>query len=128
MWEMDGNLTLSVRILSGFLFLVLFLGDDASDPELSRHPEGYRADDCSRAKVSKLIAVVSHTLCSAIIAVDESRIGFPGVWRLVFELFTVWIMVSDSFFDLYIDRSFNDGRNSAHVGSELPDILERLEK
>ena len=125
---MDSNLTLRIRVLFGLLFLVFFLGDDASDSEFSRYPEGYRADDCSRAKVRELIAVVSHTLCSAIIAVDESRIGFPGVWRLVFELFTVWIMLFDAFFDLYIDRFFNDGRNSAHVGSELPDILERLEK
>ncbi len=125
---MDGNLTLSVRVLFGFLFLVFFLGNDASDSELSRHPKRYRTDDCSRAKVRELIAVVSHTLCSAVIAVDESHVGFPGVWRLMLELFAVGVMVFDAFFDLFIDRFFNDRRNFAHVGSELPDILKRSEQ
>ena len=119
---------MSVRVLFRFLFLVFFLRDDTSDSELSPYPEGYRADDCSRAKVRELIAVISYTLCSAVIAVDESRVGFPGVWRLMLELFTVGIMVFDAFFNLYIDRFFNNGRNSAHVGSEFSNILEESEQ
>jgi hypothetical protein len=37
-------------------------------------------------------------------------------------------MVFDTFLNFYIDRFFDDGRNSAHVGSELSDILEESEQ
>jgi hypothetical protein len=127
MWEVDGDLPLSIRVFFGFIFLVFFLGDYASDSEFSSDAQRYGTDDGSRTKIGELIAMVSHTLGSAVVAVYIGGVGFPRVRRLVFELLAVGVVVFDALCDLGVDCFLNGGRDSPHLRSKLSNILEMSE-
>jgi hypothetical protein len=127
MWEVDGDLSLNIRVFFGFIFLVFFLGDYASDSEFSGDAQRYGTDDGSRTKIGELIAMVSHALGSAVVAVYKGGVGFPRVRRLILELLAVGVVVFDALCDLGVDCFLNDGRDSPHLRSELSNILEMSE-
>jgi hypothetical protein len=75
-----------------------------------------------RTQVGELIAVIPHALGTTIVAVHEGCIWFPGTPCLVFKLLAT-VMRLDSYLNLSVYRSLDDGGDSSHLWSKLPDIL-----
>lgn len=121
MRQVDGYLAFSIGILRGPGVGVL--GEDSAHAKLSCHTERDGADDGARTEICELVAVVSHALLRAVVAVDKGRVGDPGIRRLVFEFLAVWVACLDPMLYFFVHCLLNNGLHFGELRSDATDIL-----
>lgn len=100
MREVDGDLARGIGVFLGLFTFVggsdVVLGNDATDAEFAGDTEGDGSDDCSRAEVGELVAVIANAFGRAVVAVYKGCVGSPWAGGLVFELFAVGVVGIDA--------------------------------
>lgn len=126
---MDRDLAFRVRSLIVWpchrlsIYSRLVSSDDLPHTKFAGDSKAEASNDCPRAKVRQLVAVVANTFAAAFVAIHKGRVGDPVFGGLVLELLTTRIMLLDTPSDLVVDSRLHRSGDSAHLRSDLPYIL-----
>lgn len=126
---MDRDLAFRVRSLIVWpchrlsLYSRLVSSDDLPHTKFAGDSKAEASDDCPRAKVRQLIAVVANTFAAAFVAIHKGRVWDPVFWGLIFELSTARVVPLDTPSDLVVDSLLHRSGDVAHLRGYLPYVL-----